>query len=40
MTMKGKRFESIQETEAATTQLKMQETGLPELPQKVARMMG
>jgi hypothetical protein len=41
MTMKGKRFESIQDIEAATTaQLKTHKRGLPELLQKVARIMG
>jgi len=39
--MKGKRFESIQDIEAATTaQLDTHERGLPELLQKVARTMG
>jgi len=41
MTMKGKRFESIQDIEEATTaQLKTLTKEDPELLQKVARTMG
>jgi len=42
MTMKGNRFQSIQDIEAATTAPTedTHETGLPELLQKMARTMG